>query len=117
MQTVAASAVWTGPNIDAFTLFVEPTPAIWAAEPVGDTRAYLYQALDKNRERTGQLAGVHVAGFLDFGRWDELPKLDMLWQLPGREPLPLEALLRVEQQRAREEAAQDAHVRTAIGCV
>lgn len=119
MRTVAASVVWAGPNIDAFTLFVEPTPPTWVAEPAwpGDTQIYLYHALDKDRRRTGQLAGVHILDFLNFSRWGDLPELDMLWQLADNEAAALAELLRTEQQRAQEEARQHARVRTAGGCV
>ena len=119
MQTINASIAWAGANIDAFTVFVEPTPSMWAAEPVkpGGGHIYLYQALDANRQRTGQLAGVHIVGFLDFNGWSDLPDLPLLWQLPGKEPAPLPDLLRAEQARVREEAQQNALVRTGIGCV
>lgn len=120
MQIVAASTAWAGPNTDAFTLFVEPTPLTWVAEPAlpGDTQIYIYQGLDKKRQKTGQLAGVHITGFLDFDRWSNLPRLDMLWQMPGREPLSLEAVLRAEQVKARGDAAErNALVRTAAQCV
>jgi hypothetical protein len=40
-----------------------------------------------------------------FEDWDALPELDLLWQLPNQEPLPLEALLRREQCRLREQAS------------
>ncbi|MEA2573160.1 MAG: hypothetical protein QOH93_458 [Chloroflexia bacterium] len=119
MQTINASIAWAGPNIDAFTLFVEPTPAMWAAEPVkpGQSNIYIYQALDSNRQRSGQLAGVHITGFLNFDAWGDLPDIPLLWRLPGREPEPLGELLRSEQQRVRQEAEQNAVVRTGTGCV
>ncbi len=119
LQTIDASIAWAGPNIDAFTLFVEPTPYMWAAEPVkpGHGHIYLYQGLDKKRQRTGQLAGVHIVGFLNFEAWYDLPDLPVLWQLPGREPEPLGDLLRAEQQRVRQEVEQNAPARTGSGCV
>ncbi len=119
MQTINASIAWAGPNINAFTLFVEPTPAMWAAEPVkpGNSHIYLYRALDNKRQRTGQLAGVHIVGFLDFNAWHDLPDLPVLWQLPGREPEPLGELLRSEQQRVRQEVEQVAATRTRTECV
>lgn len=120
MQIVAASTAWAGPNTNAFTLFVEPMPLTWVAESAlpRDTQIYIYQALDKKWQKTGQLAGVHITGFLDFDRWSDLPRLDMLWQLPGSEPLSLEALLRAEQVKAREDAAEhNALVRAAAQCV
>src|SRR4028119_2219437 len=80
LQTIDASIAWAGPNIDAFTLFVEPTPFMWAAEPVkpGHEHIYLYQGLDRKRQRTGQLAGVHIVGFLNFEAWHDLPDLPVL---------------------------------------
>ena len=119
MQTINASTAWAGANIDAFTLFVEPTPSMWAAEPVkpGSGHVYLYQGLDARRQRSGQLAGVHIVGFLDFDAWSDLPDLPFLWQLPGKDPEPLADLLRAEQQRVRAEARQNAPVRTGSGCV
>lgn len=119
MQTVADSVAWAGPNIDAFTLFVEPTPATWVAESVvaGETPVYLYQTLNNDRQRTGQLAGVHIVGFLNFSRWSDLPELDILWQVPGKEPVSLEELLRAEEAQAQKEAKQHATVRTGSGCV
>ena len=56
------------------------------------------RVLDGNDEATGLVAGVEIVGFLDFDGWDDLPKLPMLWQLPGQEPLALDALLRQQQQ-------------------
>lgn len=92
---------------------------MWAAEPVkpGSGHIYIYHTLDRNRQRTGQLAGVHIVGFLDFDDWDELPDLPILWQLPGKEPEPLTSLLRSEQERVREEVQQNALARTGSGCV
>ena len=119
MQTINASIAWAGPNIDAFTVFVEPTPAMWAAEPVkpGSGHIYLYQALDGKRQRTGYLAGVHIVGFLDFDGWGDLPDLPVLWKLPGKDPERLDDLLRSEQQRVRQEVQQNAAARTGIDCV
>ena len=92
---------------------------MWAAEPVqpGQGHIYLYQGLDSRRQRTGQLAGVHIVGFLNFEAWHDLPDLPVLWQLPGREPEPLGELLRSEQQRVRQEVEQNTPVRTGTGCV
>jgi hypothetical protein len=41
---------------------------------------------------------------LELDRWQELPALDVLWQLPGQEPLPLRELLQHEQRRLRAQA-------------
>jgi hypothetical protein len=64
--------------------------------------------LDAAERETGRIAGFEVLGFLEFDRWDALPDLDVLWQLPGQEPLPLEALLKREQARLRRHAATQA---------
>jgi hypothetical protein len=40
--------------------------------------------------------------FLTFDRWQELPELELRWQLPRQELLPLRDLLQREQHRLRE---------------
>ena len=60
------------------------------------------RVLDGNDEATGLVAGVEIVGFLDFDGWDDLPKLPMLWQLPGQKPLALDALLRQQQVLRRQ---------------
>jgi hypothetical protein len=40
---------------------------------------------------------VEIVAFLEFDRWSDLPRLDLLWQMPGWEPLPLDELLRRQQ--------------------
>ena len=102
METVRASITWPGADIDVIRLFVEPTPD-WAADPLEeDTTVAVLRVLDENERYTDQVAGIEIVGFLDFDRWDELPRLDMLWRLPGEEPLPLEELLRRKQRELRE---------------
>jgi hypothetical protein len=105
METVAASVMWPGPDIDVLTLFVEPTPALWQADALDDEwQVFVLRALDATEQETETIAGVQIVDFLSFHRWDALPELPMLWLLPGRRPLPLAQLLRDEQRRLREEA-------------
>lgn len=73
---------------------------------VHDEDVILYRALDQNEEPTGPITGIEVIGFLEFDRWDTLPQLDLLWQLPGQEPLPLDELLRRLQRELRQQAKQ-----------
>ncbi|MBI2321354.1 MAG: hypothetical protein HYU88_04495 [Chloroflexi bacterium] len=60
--------------------------------------------LDEHQEATGVVVGIEIEGFLDFDRWESLPKLDIRWRLPGHEPLPLEDLLRRLQRELRQQA-------------
>jgi hypothetical protein len=95
--------VWGGPESDVFMVLVEPTPD-WAADPLIGTVALL-RTLDDNEQETGQIAGIEIVGFLDFDRWDLLPDLPMLWEIPGWEPLTLEDLLRREQALLRQHSS------------
>ncbi len=76
-------------------------------EPFGDVTDNLLLELDEHEQETGRMVGVELA-ILEFDRWDDLPKLDLLWQLPGQEPLPLDELLKREQRRLRQEAERAA---------
>lgn len=58
--------------------------------------------LDGEEQETGRVAGFEVVGFLGFQRWDALPDLGILWELPGWEPLPLVELLKRKQQELRQ---------------
>lgn len=106
MVAVRATLVWDGPEVDIIRVFVEP--ALPSGAVVHDDDVILYRALDQNEEPTGPVTGVEIIGFLTFDRWDTLPKLDLLWQLPGQDPLPLDELLKREQRRLRQEAEQAA---------
>jgi hypothetical protein len=105
MVTVKASMTWPGPQTDVLKLFVEPTPDDWGTE-VYDGDLVLFRALDRQGEPAGEVVGLEIVGFLDFDRWEDLPRLDLLWQLPGQEPLPLKDLLQREQRRLRAQARQ-----------
>ncbi len=96
---------WPGPQTDVLKVFVEPTTDDWGTE-VYNGDIVIFRAMDSRGEPTGEIAGLEIVGFLDFDRWDALPKLDVLWQLPGQEPLPLEELLKRAQRRLRAQAEQ-----------
>lgn len=105
METVRAVIEWT-PELDRWVLWVEPPVDRFVAEPFGDVTDCLLLEVDQSGKETGRIAGLELA-LMEFDRWDALPKLDVLWQLPGQEPLPLETLLRREQERLRQlEGAQ-----------
>jgi hypothetical protein len=113
METVRASFMLHREDI---TLFVEPTPGSWVADSLGDGwQAFVLLALDEAEKETGEVAGVRIMDFLDFDQWEELPKLPLLWQIPGWEPLPLEEVLKREQQLLKEEAAKPAPERARAG--
>src|SRR6266496_399130 len=103
METVKATIMWPGPDIDVLTLFVEPTPVLWEADPFDDEwQIFILRALDEKEQETETIAGVQIVDFLSFDRWDALPQFLMLWQLPGRQPLPLDQLLLDQQRSLRE---------------
>jgi hypothetical protein len=54
----------------------------------------------------GRVAGLEIVGFLDFDRWQNLPKTGLLWHVSPWQPLPLDDLLKSVQSelRARVEA-------------
>jgi hypothetical protein len=64
--------------------------------------------LDENEEETGRIAGFEVVGFLGFTRWDALPDLSVMWQLPGWEPLSLPELLQRKQRELHRKAKSGA---------
>ncbi len=103
---VRATVVWDGPEANIIRVFVEP--ALPSGAVAHDEEITLYRALDQNEEPTGPVTGIEIVGFLGFDRWDALPKLDLLWQLPGQEPLPLDELLKREQRRLRQQAERAA---------
>lgn len=109
MEIVRASATWGGPESNVYTLYVEPTPELWEADRLDDSLVFIYRVLDENEQETEEVAGVEIIGFLEFEEWDVLPKLPLLWQFPGWEPLPLEKLLKKVQHEFRAEARALAH--------
>jgi hypothetical protein len=103
VEIVTASIMWGGPDRDVLTVFVEPTPDLWAAEPAGAYRGFfVLRELDQQEKETGRVAGVEIVDFLKFEHWHDLPKLPLLWRLPGREPQPLDRLLRAKQKELAE---------------
>ena len=102
MDTVRASIVWDGPSIDILRVFIEP--AVDGGAAVHDEDIVLFRALDENEEPSGAITGAEIVGFLEFDRWDNLPDLGLLWQLPGRKPLPLDDLLKRVQKELRQQA-------------
>ena len=104
MAIVKASVARTA--LDVLVLRVDDPPiGNWLADPVDGTGLLaVLREVDKQDEETGRIAGIEIVDFLDFNRWDELPKLDILWQLPDWEPLPLEELLKRLQRELRQRA-------------
>jgi hypothetical protein len=103
METLRTSATWSR-DADRYCLWVDDLAGgAFVPDPLdGYPLASLLLELDAAEQETGRIAGFEVLGFLEFDRWDALPKLDVLWQLPGQEPLPLEELLKREQERLRQ---------------
>lgn len=66
-----------------------------------DDSVALYQVLDEHEQANGAIVGVEIDDFLAFDRWNVLPKLPILWELPGEEPAPLADVLRRVQARLR----------------
>ncbi len=103
METVKATATWSA-DADRYCLWAEPSDGkAFAPESFGDSDplACLLVELDEDERETGRVAGAEILGFLEFDRWDALPQLPFLWQLPGWEPLPLAELLKRAQQEMR----------------
>ncbi|MBI4507010.1 MAG: hypothetical protein HY691_15880 [Chloroflexi bacterium] len=105
MAVVRASTAGTA-SLDVLVLRVEnPAVGDWTADPVDGTGMLaVLREVDEHDEATGRIAGVEIVDFLHFDRWDALPKLDVLWELPGQEPLLLDELLKREQRRLRQQA-------------
>lgn len=107
METVKASATWSR-EADRYTLWVEDQAAgAFVPDSLEDyPLAALLLELDEAEQETGRIAGFEIPGFLEFDRWDALPELDLLWQLPGQEPLPLNELQKREERRLRQQVAR-----------
>jgi hypothetical protein len=107
METLRTSATWS-PDADRYCLWVDDVAgSAFVPDPLEDyPLAALLLELDDTERETGRIAGFEILGFLDFDRWEDLPKLDLLWQLPGQEPLPLKDLLKREQRRLRAQARE-----------
>jgi len=79
----------------------------FAPKPLGDVTDSLPLEVDEHDKETGRIDGIEMS-LLSFDRWGDLPKLDVLWQLPGQEPLPTDKLLKRVQKELRERKAWDA---------
>ncbi len=99
MDIVRATFTWTPPPIDVLTLYAEPMPEQWVADLDDRGQFFIYRVIDADEQETGDVAGVEILGFSTFGEWEDLPRLPLLWQLPGNAPVPLIELL---QQLQRE---------------
>jgi hypothetical protein len=105
METVRASFMWPGPDVDVFTLFREPTPDLWEADPIDDDWEFaVLLTLDEDERETGEVTGIEIVGFLTFDRWGDLPVFPILWQLPEQEPGPLVEVLKRQQELLRQKA-------------
>ena len=107
METLRTSATWSA-DADRYCLWIDDLAGgAFAPDPLEDyPLAALLLELDDTERETGRIVGFEILGFLEFDRWDALPKLDLLWQLSDHEPLPLEDLLKREQRRLREQARE-----------
>ena len=104
MDTIRATIEWT-PEIDRFVLWADDLAgAAFVPEPFGDRTDSLLLEVDEQGQETGRIVGVEMS-LLSFDRWDDLPRLDVRWQLPGWEPLPLDELLRRVQSEFKSRAA------------
>lgn len=108
MEKVRASCTWSE-DADRLALWAEPSAGhAFVAEPFDDDPLNsLLLELDEDERETGRVAGVEMLGFSEFSRWDTVPKLPILWSLPGRPALPLGVLLRQLQQEIREDLADE----------
>ncbi len=107
METIRATIEWT-PEIDRFVLWADGlTGSSFVPEPFGDVTDSLLLEVDEHGKETGRIVGIEMS-LLSFDRWDDLPRLDVLWQLPGWEPLPLDKLLKRVQKELRKRKAREA---------
>ncbi|MBI4319414.1 MAG: hypothetical protein HY675_13075 [Chloroflexi bacterium] len=109
METLRATSTWS-PTADRYCLWAEDVAgSSFVPEPIqSDPLAALLLEVDEAEQETGRIAGFEIIGFLTFDHWESLPKLDVLWQLPGREPLPLDQLLKRVQKELRRRKVQEA---------
>lgn len=91
MKTLKASATWS-PNADRLGFWADaPGSGASAPEPLaGYLLAALLVELSDAEHDSGRIAGFEIFGFLGFERWEALPSLDLLWQLPGEKPATAE---------------------------
>lgn len=105
MEIVRTSLCWDGTKRDVLYVFRDPTPPLWQVDPDDEVNELsVLRALDEDEQETGEIAGVEMVDFLPFDRWEALPRLPILWQLPGWDPLPLDVLLKQVQTELRQQA-------------
>lgn len=88
-KVLEARAVYSA-HSDVLTVLREPAPDYYAI-PTGDPLVAVLFG-----EGTREIVGVEVVGFLEpeaSEAVDGLPYVNVLWRLPGGEPLPLRDLL------------------------
>ncbi|MCL4464503.1 MAG: hypothetical protein M1389_00460 [Chloroflexi bacterium] len=107
METIRATIEWT-PDIDRFVLWADDLAgSAFVPEPFGDLTDSLLLEVDEHGQETGRIVGVEMS-LLSFDRWEDLSRLDVLWQLPGQEPLPLDKLLKRVQKELRQRKGREA---------
>ncbi|MGI8552430.1 MAG: hypothetical protein ACR2PL_16820 [Dehalococcoidia bacterium] len=101
MKIVPARIVWE-PGRDTFTLLADEHSRFgFIAEPTNGRFASMLWEVDEQEQVTGAVAGVEILDFMGFSDWEDLPKLPLLWQVSGSEPLPLDELLKRAQGELR----------------
>ncbi len=108
MAVVKASIVWSGIDNDILQLFVEPMPSAWIVDPDDTGILAVFREVDRAEQETGRIAGIEIIEFLEFERWADLPNLNVLWQLPGQDPLPLTIALQRVQHQLRQDQRKSA---------
>ena len=103
---ISAALTWRGTKNDVLTLLSLSPEGDYLAAPTDDPDVILYRLVDEHGEPEGMVVGIEIIDFLTFDRWDTLPILDALWQLPGEKPLPLKDLLRRAQLQLRKRVRQ-----------
>ncbi len=102
MDTIKVTMMWDAAR-DVLALYREPAGYAFTPDPLDDYPiASTLLELDESERETGRVAGFEIVGFRDFDRWDAIPDTGLLWQLPGREPLPLLDLLRRVQREIKQ---------------
>ncbi|MBC7341127.1 MAG: hypothetical protein H5U02_01510 [Clostridia bacterium] len=102
MAKIIQASVTISSDGEVVTVFAEPTPPYWTADPCADCLVAVLRETDGECGReTGKIAGIEIIGLKDFTQWDEIPDLPGLWQIGGAEPLPIKELLKKIQSSLR----------------
>ncbi len=104
---IPAAVTWAGPRNDVVTVLSITITSDYLAAPTNDMDVILYRQVE-HEEPVGSVVGIEIVDFLDFDRWNDLPVLDLLWQLPKQEPLPLTIALQRVQHQLRQEQRKSA---------